>query len=268
MSIKVLSASTTQALIALTTVKDRLGITGSTYDSRLTALIAEASSAIAEFIGRPLGRQQYLETVSGNARQRITLSRIPVDRDSVTLTVDGTADTDFTVEDPIEGILWKEGEWPMGVGAWRYAERPEENIAVTYKAGWILPDQIGTLADEVYTAGEWVRPAVPVGDLLMECTTGGDTNTATEPTWPTTAGETEVIGAATFTARHALELPSAIQSAAWLTVSDLWTLMTRGPGLKAIESDGQREEYFSDAARSGGLSSGVLAMLSPWRYGA
>lgn len=268
MSLKVLTASTTQALIALATVKDRLGITVSTYDTRLTALIAEASSAISEFIGRTLARQQYLETVSGNARQRITLSRVPVDRDSVTLTIDGTADTDFTVEDPIDGLLWKDGEWPMGVGSWRYAERPEENIAVTYKAGWVLPDQIGALANASYTAGQWVRPAVPVGDLLMECTTAGASGTATEPTWPTVAGDTVTIGTAIFTARHALEIPSAIQSAAWLTVSDLWTLMTRGVGIKAIESDGQREEYFSDTARSGGLSDGVLRMLAPWRYGA
>lgn len=268
MSLKVLTASTTQALIALTTVKDRLGITVSTYDDRLTALIAEASSAISEFIGRTLARQQYLETVSGNGRQRITLSRIPLDRDSVTLTIDGTADTDFAVEDPVEGILWRDGEWPMGVGAYRFAERPEENIAVTYKAGWVLPDQIAALANTTYTAGEWVRPAVPVGDLLMECTTAGASGTATEPTWPTDAGDTVAVGAATFTARHAHELPSVIQSAAWLTVSDLWTLMSRGPGLKAVESDGQREEYFSDAARSGGLSDGVLRMLAPWRYGA
>ena len=269
MGVKVLTAATSHDLVTLDTVKDRLGLSADyEQDARLEDLIAEASSAIAEYLGRPIARQRYLETLSGNARERLALARFPVDRDSVTLTIDDTAETDFTVEDPSQGLLWREGAWPHGEGVGVYAERPEENVAVTYKAGYVLPGLIDAWANSAtLTVGRWVRPTSAVGDLLMEVTTGGVAG-ASEPTWPTTAGSTVTSSAAILTARNALELPRVIQSAAWLVVHELYTSMTRGLGVRAVESDGQRVEYQSDANQRGGLPVGVMRMLDGWRIAA
>lgn len=264
MSVRVLSAASTSKLIALSTVKDRLGITDSSQDVRLGELIAEASSAIEDYVGRSLGRQQYQETLSGNDRLRLGLSRFPVDADSVTLTIDGTAETDFSVEDPSAGILWRENTWTSDFK--EIGQREEENVSVTYKAGYILPDQITNwLASTAVASGAWVRPTTPVKDFLFEVTTAGTTGSS-EPSWPTTAGGTKTDGTAVFTARHALELPKAIQSAAWLAVHELHTSMTRGLGVRAVESDGQRVEYQSSFGQQGGLPVGVMRLLDGWKY--
>ena len=91
MSLKVTSKSSTTALVDLSTVKDRLGISDSSQDARLTDLIAEASSAIVAYVGRDLARQTYQESLSGNNRARLSLARFPVDPESVTLTIDDVA---------------------------------------------------------------------------------------------------------------------------------------------------------------------------------
>lgn len=266
MTLRVTTSAPSQALVSLTVVKDRLGITVSTYDAHLSALIDEASSAIAEYLGRPLSRQSYVETISGNERQRIAVSCWPVDRDSVTLTIDGTADTDFSVYDSKTGMLYREGAWPIGAGSDRWAETPEENIAVTYKAGWVLPDRIAALANASYVVGQWVRPAVAVGDLLMECTTAGATSTATEPTWPTSGGGTVTIGTAVFTARHASEVPAALASAAWQTVRNLNTQVPAG--VNRIVSDGQEIGFSVTSQEFSVIPQGVLSLLSAFRYSA
>jgi len=269
MSRKILSAASTTKLIALATVKDRLGITSSSQDTRLGELISEASSAIEDYIGRPLVRQRYLETVSGNARGRIMLSCCPLDRDSVTLTIDDVADTDFAVENWESGFLWRDGgaDWPRGERSGVISERPEENLDVTYKGGYILPDMISAFAASVpILAGAWVRPTTPVGDLLMEVTTGG-TPTGSEPTWPTSAGTTVTSGGGgvVFTARHAYELPKFVLTAAWLLIHDLHTSMTRGVGVRAVESDNQRIEYFSAGSGAEGIPGRVARMIDGMR---
>jgi len=270
MSVKVLSASAVTALIPRADVKTRLGIAAATttYDDLIDDLIADASSQIAEFLGRPLARQQYLETVSGGNRARILLSRFPVDRDSVTLTIDDTADTDFTVEDPDQGVLYRDGSWPINTARNWPAERPEENIAITYKAGWVLPDQIAALANASYTTAQWVRPASPVGDLLMQVTTAGSSGTATEPTWPTTAGDTVTVGTVVFTARHAIELPRAILSVCWLLVRRAWTATKLLAGVRSISSDGQTIEYQASDANIAGLSDLEMNALLAFRSAA
>ena len=266
MSLRVLTAATTRKLIAHATLVNRLGI--SNDNTRLSELNLEASSAIEEYVGRILARQRYTETLTGNWRSRLALSCLPLDRDSVTLTIDGTAYTDFSVESWESGHLWRDGGWPANGVAQSLAERDEENIAVTYKAGYVLPDMIGAWVNSAtVVAGTWIRPTTPVGDLLMECTTAGAV-AASEPTWPTTAGSTVTSSAAVYTARHAVELPKQIVSAAWLTVHQLHTSMTRGFDVRAIEGDGQRIEYATSNAQTGPLPLAAMRMLDAWRFGA
>lgn len=266
MSVKVLTASSVSELISLADAKRRLGISASTWDSLLSALIDDASSTIASALGRPLGRQRYLETLSGNDRTRILLSRFPVDRDSVTLEIDDTAQTDFTVEDPAVGMLYREGLWP--IGASEPNERPEESVEVTYKAGYVLPDQIAAWANSAaVSALTWVRPTTPVGDLLMECTTAGTTDSS-EPTWPTTAGTTVTSGTAVYTARHAEELPKAISSVAWLVVRRGYTASKFLTGTRELESDGQRIVFQASDQNEAGLTAIELSALGPFMVAA
>lgn len=217
MSLRVLAAASTKALCTLQSVKDRLGISGSSEDAKLTAFIAGASALIPAIKGRELVRQRYLQTLAGNGRTRLVLGVWPVDRDSVTLTIDDVAYTDFVVEQPLGGVLYRETGWPFGAGV--PYEDPEENVAVTFHAGYVPPDLVkGWSANLVVVAGQFVQASsASPQPLLFEVTTAG-TMAPTEPTWPTTAGTTVASGTAVLTARHALPVPLHWQEAALLTV--------------------------------------------------
>lgn len=270
MALRVVTAASTSKLISLHDVKQRLGIEGNQSDDLLSELIEDASSAVAEYLGRAsLSRQQYEEKLSGNDRLRIHLSQIPVDPDSVTLTIDGTADTDFSVESKQAGTLFREGTWSHGDAADWVGQASEENLVVTYKGGWVLPDQISTWAkSKSYAAGAWVRPSSPaLSPLLYECTTAG-TSGSSEPAWGTTAGGTTTDNSVTWTARDAAELPRVLRSCAFLAVQDLWTATTRGGDVQEIEADGMRERYFERRRGAAGLPEGVQRSLDAWRHSA
>ena len=215
MSILVSSAARNTNLCTLYDIKARTHREGTTDDALLASLIRGSSRAIVSFLGRELARQTYVESVIGNNRKRILLRSVPLDRDSVTLTIDDTADTDFTVESPAVGLLWREGNWSSA--SLSTGQDGEENIDVTYKGGYVLPGWVdGFVATAALSVADWVRPTTPVKDFLFEVTTAG-TTAASEPTWPTTAAGTVTSGTVVFTARHAYELPDDLREASILT---------------------------------------------------
>jgi len=60
-------------------------------------------------------------------------------------------------------------------------------------------------ANTAYTSGQFREPTTQNG-YCYECTTGGTSHADTEPTWPTTAGETVEDGTAVWTCRHYYEV--------------------------------------------------------------
>jgi hypothetical protein len=262
MALRVLTASSTAALIALATVKDRLGITDTAQDTQLNQLIAEASSAIVAYLGRDLARQRYEQSTRGDHRRRLLLERFPVDRDSITLTVDGTAATDFAIYDASVGMLSRAIGWPCPSSA----DDDENNVVATYKAGYVLPDQISTwTAAATATLGKWLRPTSPaLSPLLFEITTGGTLHAATEATWPTTAGQTVTNGTAVMTARDAQELPQVLVNCAWLTVQEFRQRLTRLAGATSMSADGFSVSYDLKALDCA-LPGNVERSLDQWR---
>lgn len=220
MSLRVLTASPVQRLVSLEALKAELSISGSTEDARLRRILDSVGFAFAGELGYPLPRQRYQEGLAGNGRRRLILQVRPVDRDSVTLTISDVASTDFSVENAASSILFRSSGWPESRCGYS-GEDGEETIQAQYKAGWVLPEYLNTWTASSTTAADattkWIRPTSPVvSTLLYEVTTAG-TLGADEPTWPTTAGETVVSGAATLTARDAAELPADIYEVALIT---------------------------------------------------
>lgn len=254
MGLTVLSAAPVTALVETATVRTRLSV-ASSEDALLAELIAEQSAMIVALLGRDLARQRYTETLPQTGKQRLCLSRYPIDPDSVTVTIDGTAiaATDYSVEDWRKGILFRESGW--GSPSSYVGQDAEAVVSVTYKAGYLIPEaatRIGVVADWTtaiaYAAGAWVRPVdlAKASPLRFECTTAG-TAGATEPTWPSTAGSTvaDGAGALVWTARQALELPTIVRGCAWLAVQDAYTRLTREAGLSGRSADGFSESYFA-----------------------
>lgn len=261
MALRLLTPSPVTRLASVSAFKTEAGITSSTNDARIARILDAASRSFAEFLGWPLPRQRYTETFSGHGRQRLILSARPVDRDSVTAAVDTltlTLDTDFTVEDAAQGVLHRSAGWLIPCGY--PGERGEELIAITYRAGWVLPAQVADFSATAMAAGSWIRPAASqVNPLLMEVTTAG-TASGSEPTWPTTAGSTATSGTVTFTARDARELPGDIYEVFLVTARQWFDGALELPtGIESESADGFRITYDTQANREGASPLPVFA---------
>ncbi len=222
MARRLLTASPTDRLLSVAAARAYLGLGSDTSkDATIAALQSAISSAFAEYLGFPLQRQRYEETVPGTGRQLLILSCRPVDRDSFTVVVDEVtqvlADGDFAVYDAAQGLLFRKYTWPLLNVA--PGNDGQAHIVLTYKAGWVLPEFVGTWTTvAAVTLGRWIRPSSPaLSPLLFEVTTAGTAGVA-EPTWPTTSGETVTDGTAVLTARDAIELPAILTLAAQITL--------------------------------------------------
>jgi hypothetical protein len=239
--LSVLTRASTHNLVTLSRV--RLGVLGSSSDDSqdelLEELISGASESMAGYWGRPFARQRYQYRVAGNGGCRLLLPVYPIDPDSVTMTIDDEAETDFVVLDPAIGLLYRGSGWPGTVDV----DEPL-NVVVTFHAGWLVPDQIADFAiTTVKTAGQWVRPSSPIlSPLLFEVTTAGTTG-GSEPTWPTDAGDTVESGTAIFTGRAVDELPRRLFALAYVEVWHRY--QNRAPGLAGQSADGFSEQYFA-----------------------
>src|SRR5262245_26146700 len=115
--LEILEESTGSAgpdLISLADLKLALGITDSSEDESLQAMITFQSRIIAEYCHRRLGRAEVLETFTFDrnedalARQALTLSLYPV-AEIFDVSFDATtAGYEF---DPPSGRVWTDGGW-------------------------------------------------------------------------------------------------------------------------------------------------------------
>jgi hypothetical protein len=280
MGLEVLQRSSTANLIALATVRLRLlgDATDATQDAILAELIASASDAMQQY-ARPMGRQQYRWTTGGHERQRLILPRCPIDADSVTAEEldepedaagSGTVIEDIVVADAAAGILFLQDGWPGWLAG--YAQAPEPLLVVTFRGGYILPDQISTWAtSQTWVAGAWVRPTSPaLSRWLFEVTTGG-ADGGTEPTWSTAdeTGDTISDGAATLTARDAVELPRAASDHCYREIVARYESLQVSSAIKRIKGGSFELERFASVAPAGdqGLQASTRAWLDSMFYG-
>jgi hypothetical protein len=271
-SLSVLTAARTIALVPLADVKLELGISDSSEDARLIRLIAAASRAFASDagLGREPWRQQYLERLAGFGRQILYLSRFPVESiSSLTLSGQEVEAETYYVSGRWRDYLHRELGWPRT--GFVHAALTEDFVpgfeeldyAATYWAGWLLPDQVTDWeATEAYVVGDFVRSSDPTVTLRFEATTAG-TSDATEPTWPTEAGDTVADDSVVWTARAAFELPEDLRQAALDAVVALYSQGLARQGIKSHSFEGARIEYVDTAA--GGITSAVRDVLRAYR---
>jgi hypothetical protein len=271
MALRVITPAQVTDLVELASIKTRLGITDSSEDSNLEEFIEDVTSVFheAEVFGRVLARQEYVEPFHPvKASYELCLGCNPIDPDSVSVEIDGEAleATDFEVRDAQAGILYRQAGWPC-----RHTSDEGDGIEVTYKGGFLIPASLtakGVVCDwsaaTDYVAGAWVRAVGTAQALRFECTTAG-TSGGTEPTWPTTAGQTVTDGTAVWTARLAWELPREIRMLAGIAVRDLRDSADRPSGVTAEEGDTFRLTYSASSATSTGISPEILARLGSLR---
>ena len=153
-------------LTTLAAVKLELGITDTSQDSLLEALINSASAAIIQFVDRDIKRTEYADQLYAvNAHQYLYLIQYPVQA-VASVTLGGAAQTvnvDYFI-DASPGRLYRPNGWVGSYyarGTFPDAFAGARDILVTYTAGWYLPADLG------YVAG--AADSLP-GALLAACT--------------------------------------------------------------------------------------------------
>jgi len=146
-----LTVTTLAKQTQLTTVKrveSELGITDQKSSKRIDVLIKSATDVIRMYTSREFAEQTYSETVSGYGDTLLELSRTPVASVPFpTVALSGDAITDFTIEDPDAGLLFRATgwQWTAQVGfqlsdhVVAYSEDPL--FTVVYVAGYKMPGQ-------------------------------------------------------------------------------------------------------------------------------
>lgn len=152
MSVTVIESATNFLLTTRETAKRELGLTTTDDDDVISDMIVRASSAIARETRRVFGVETVTETMDGSGSRLLGLSRTPI-VEITEITEDGTAITDYTVEDAEAGALYRANGWGRsgGLRMWgteSYASGyilpgyQDQRYTVTYRAGYLLPSDV------------------------------------------------------------------------------------------------------------------------------
>lgn len=151
MSVTVSVPSNSTDLTTLARIKAELGITDTESDAVLEGLLDRASSAISTETRRVFGRETVTETLDGSGSRLLPLTRTPIVSVSA-VTEDGTAITDYSVEDAEAGALYRANGWGRSGGMWMWGTEAfssgyilpgyrDLRYSVTYVAGYVLPGE-------------------------------------------------------------------------------------------------------------------------------
>ena len=146
-------------------VKDELGITDTSWDDVLDRLIAEASEAVYHWLGRPLYRAQYTESLPGNDRNELMLSRYPIASIDAVSHSDVAQDaTLYAVSDAASGMIHSDYCFAKGGDPLEWS--------ITYTAGYFVVDDLNAAttisvdsADDSYNdSGNGFSTLIRAGD--------------------------------------------------------------------------------------------------------
>lgn len=154
------TSSTEASLISLSAYKTAAGITSSTDDTLLTSLLQRATGMLEGYLGYPLMRGVYSETVPAYGSQELRVSRTPVTAvTAVYYTSDLVDPTSYTVENPGAGIIYRELGWPWTAGL-EYDLTPHvtpqselRSFRVEYEAGYCQAGSTYASTDGWLTTG-------------------------------------------------------------------------------------------------------------------
>jgi len=152
MSITVGVPASNALLTTRETAKRDLGITTTEDDDIISDMIVRASSAIARETRRSFGVETVTETLDGTGSRLLGLSRYPI-VEVTEVTEDGTAITDYSVEDVEVGALYRPVGWGRSGGLRMWGTEAfasgyilpgyqDQRYSVTYRAGYLLPSDV------------------------------------------------------------------------------------------------------------------------------
>lgn len=156
--IRVCTSSTETALLDLSVYKASAKITTTSDDTVIQYALDRATSLIEGYLGYPLKRQVYYETVPGYGSLELQVSRTPVQSiESIYYNDEQVASTSYDIGSAGAGLIFRELGWPWTAGVTYDLTAhvtPKSELrpyAVTYEAGYCVN---GSTADGWLTTGE------------------------------------------------------------------------------------------------------------------
>lgn len=266
--------------MALSRVKSHLGISGTSQDLELSALIRATGQSFVGVNGlqRDFYRRSWRVRTPGIGGSLLPLPVWPIE--SVSVVAEGPDDyatpisaADYEIAQDEYGrtqCLYRYDGWGESRGMYAARQGSGGDEALDYRvdciAGWLMPDEVTDWSTGlVLTLGDYVRSSTP-SLFLFETTTAG-TMGAAEPTWPTTLGGTVVSGTATLTARAARRWPDELEEAALLTVSEWHGGGLEIPaGISAERIDGGSIDYNTNGVgAASAIPPAARAVLAAYR---
>lgn len=285
MALTVSTATGSHDLTELATLKTYLGITVATDDALLSRLITAASRVIMAATGRVFAREIVAETFAGSDRFRLVLQRIPV-QVVTTVALDGTAlaATEYTLEEPAAGLLFRDSRWYSirgatgGIIQHRTSEPFELQWQVDYTGGYLLPGSdvsattiSASSTDDSYNDSASGFPLLAAGDSIVVggFVAGADNGTKTvvsRTAAKVIVSETLVTEAAGPAVTMAVEtLPTDIEQAAIELVGSLYLSRRTNSGLKSESiGDYSYTQFGAGESSLAGLPPVAAAMLQPY----
>ena len=158
--LRVCTSSTESALMSLDAYKATVGTTTTADDTSIQFALDRATALIEGYIGYPLKRQVYHETVAGYGSNQMTVSRTPLKSvESIAYGSEVVDPISYDIESESGGIIYRELGWPWTAGV-EYDLMPHvvprselKSYTVVYEAGYCIN---GSTADGWLTTGESV----------------------------------------------------------------------------------------------------------------
>ena len=162
--LRVCTSSTESALLSLTAYKAAIGTTTTAEDDIMQSALDRATALIEGYVGYPLRRQVYHETVGGYGSLELQVSRTPLQSiESIKYDTETVDPTSYDIANQGAGIIYRALGWPWTAGIEydllpRVVPKSEtKNYTVVYEAGFCMN---GSTASGWLTTGEPVPPDI------------------------------------------------------------------------------------------------------------
>ena len=158
--LRVCTSSTESSLLSLTAYKAAVGTTTTANDDIMQSALNRATALIEGYLGYPLRRQVYEETLAGYGSLELQVSRTPLlSIESILYGTELVDPTSYDIANEGAGLIYRELGWPWTAGI-EYDLMPRvvpkseaRTYTAVYEAGYCAN---GSTADGWLTTGEAV----------------------------------------------------------------------------------------------------------------
>lgn len=164
------TTSTETALLSLSSYKASAQIVTTSDDAILQTALDRATALIEGYVGYPLKRQVYEETVPSGGSNELAVSRVPLRSiESINISTETVDPTSYDIASEGGGLIYRELGWPWSAGieydltARVVPGGTVRSYTVVYESGYCVN---GSTADGWLTTGEPVPSEVEAAIAL------------------------------------------------------------------------------------------------------